>query len=388
MESRPVYEADREVIEACQARGVEVTVRQLERWRPFLPAREIEHVKGRRGSRAANAPGYVEQVIVIAEAVRAGFPLRQVPLVLFARGLPVEVEVLRTAYLDLLTRVTREISKVTKGSGSGSDELGGDQADRLAIRMAARPGGGRTFQQWEKRARQLKRSGQVPDASSARSLLASALSAALTGPVTGVPASTEGIGEALAVFGLDDGQDPGQVAEHLAAITFTAIGEATLTATWEQWVTARADLSTIRRLAQTRRQVELRLLPIEHRLEGLADLPVDEPVSQAALIAGLLVVANKQWRENLYSELARWEALDRLVSALPERFHRYVGKQELPDEVVQELAPIVVKWVEQYPAEAKILNLRLSLFPWPRTSHRVFSSPMPLARRARQRCRS
>ena len=119
MGSRRAYEADREVIGTCQARGVEVTARQLERWRPFLPERDVEHVKGMLGSRTARAPGYVEQVITIAEAMRAGLPLRQVPLVLFARGLPVKVEVLRTAYLDLFTYVMREIDRIVAGDGSG-----------------------------------------------------------------------------------------------------------------------------------------------------------------------------------------------------------------------------------------------------------------------------
>jgi hypothetical protein len=87
-----IYSADREVIEACRARGAEVAARQLERWRPLLPHRQAEHVPGLRGSRTVRAPGYVEQVIVIAEAVGAGFPLRQVPLVLFARGFDVELD--------------------------------------------------------------------------------------------------------------------------------------------------------------------------------------------------------------------------------------------------------------------------------------------------------
>jgi hypothetical protein len=144
---------------------------------------------------------YVEHVLVIAEAVRARIPLRQVSLVLFARGLPVDVELLRAAYFDLFTQVTREMLKITGTGGRGPGEPD-DQTDLLAIRWAAWTRGGPAFRQWQVRARRLAHSGQVPEASSARSLLAGALSAALTGPVTGAAASAEGIAEALAVFGL------------------------------------------------------------------------------------------------------------------------------------------------------------------------------------------
>lgn len=354
MGSRRVYEADSEVIEACRARGVEVTARQLERWRPLLPARHVEHAKGERGSRTVNPPGYVEQVIVIAEAIRARIPLRQVPLVLFTGGWLVEIEVLRASYLDVFTYLTREIDRVTTSAGPGLHDPN-DQPDILAVRMAANTRRNRMFQRWEERAQRVVKSGQAGEVSNARSFFASVLSAALTGPVTGVAASSEGMSEALTVFGLNDGQDPGHVAEHLASVTFAAVGHAIRSATWEQFATARADLANMLRLAQTRSRVEARILPPSQQLEGLGDLSTDEPVSRAALIAGLLVIGNEAWRQDLHTELARWEALDQLTSVLPERLHRYLPEQQLPEEIIQELAPIVIRWAENHPAEANIL---------------------------------
>ena len=92
-----MYSADREVIEECQARGFEITARQLERWRPLLPDRIVEHEEGFRGLCSVNPPGYVDQVVAIAETLKSGIPLREVPLALFLRGFSVRLEVLRAA---------------------------------------------------------------------------------------------------------------------------------------------------------------------------------------------------------------------------------------------------------------------------------------------------
>jgi len=89
MGSRPVYGADREVIEDCRALGYEITARQLERWRPLLPGRIAGHEQGLRGSRSVNPPGYADQVVAIAETVKSGIPLREAPLALFLSGFTV-----------------------------------------------------------------------------------------------------------------------------------------------------------------------------------------------------------------------------------------------------------------------------------------------------------
>jgi hypothetical protein len=153
MGSRPVYGADREVIEDCRTRGYEITARQLERWRFFLPDRIAGHEQGLRGSRSANPPGYADQVITLAEALKSGIPLREVPLALFLRGFTVKLEVLRAAYLDILTRLQQEIDTFTAKIGiAGGDPA--DQLDATAVHMAAHARRSPAGRHWEARARQ------------------------------------------------------------------------------------------------------------------------------------------------------------------------------------------------------------------------------------------
>ena len=119
------------VIEECRARGLEITARQLEQWRSLLLERIVEHEEGLRGSRSANPPGYVDQVVAIAEALKSGIPLREVPLALFLQGFPVELEVLQAAYLDILARLRREVDTFNAKAGTvGSEPL--DRVDAIA----------------------------------------------------------------------------------------------------------------------------------------------------------------------------------------------------------------------------------------------------------------
>jgi hypothetical protein len=354
MGSRPIYDADREVIDACRSRyGIEVTARQLERWRPFLLDRDVEHVKGMRGSRTVNPPGYVEQVTAIADIVQKGIPLRQVPLVLFDRGLPVKLEVLRAAYSGLVADITRIMDRVIAEGSSGPGDPS-DKADILALRMVAHRSRSGIPRKWEERARQALRASQAGDAANTESLFASSLSAFLTGPVTGALASVEGMTEALTVLGYNNGQDPEHVAEHMATLTFTAIANAIESASMEEWESARADLAEMTRFALLYARIQERTSPERLQLPGLVDLVTDEPVSRAALTAGLLVAANEEGRQNFRAEFARLEALDALLSVLPEKFHQY-AYQQAPDGVLRELNPILTSWVERHPSEAKLL---------------------------------
>jgi len=136
MGSRRSYEADQQVIEACLERGMKVTPRQLERWRRFLPRREVEYVVGVRGSRTSNPPGYVDQVIAIAEAVAARIPLHRIPMILFARGMPVELDDLRGAYLDLLERVAHDVDTMCASVAAHEDDLA-DRPDAVAMHMVS-----------------------------------------------------------------------------------------------------------------------------------------------------------------------------------------------------------------------------------------------------------
>jgi hypothetical protein len=141
------------VIEDCRGRGYEITARQLERWRPLLPGRIAGHEQGLRGSRSVNSPGYADQVIAIAETLQSGIPLREMPLALFLRGFTVELEALRAAYLDILTRLQQEMDTFTARIGAGEDEPA-DQLDAAAAHMAAHARRSVAGRRWQARARQ------------------------------------------------------------------------------------------------------------------------------------------------------------------------------------------------------------------------------------------
>jgi hypothetical protein len=354
MPPRPTYEADREVIEACRAHGLEITPRQLERWRPFLPARDVAHTEGVRGSRTTNPAGYVDQVIAISETLRAGIPLRQLPIVLFMRNFPVRVEVLRDAYLGVFSGIAQQFESLPVRHDSEADDLE-DRVDAMAAYMAQHPGQSPPGRRWEARARQLTRQGDV-EASSSRSLLGGALSAAFTGPMTGTPASPEGIAEALDVLGLNDGQDPQHVADHLATLNLNAIIEAIRSASLDEWVAAREALTGILKYSEIRRRVENRLPPTERTLPGLAEFLSDDPFSQAIQIPGLLIVANDEWRQNLHSELAKFAALESLLSSIPEKFHEPLLRNQISEEIRRELSPIATAWAHEHPDQAKLLS--------------------------------
>ena len=355
MGSRPVYKADREVIEECRTRGYEISARQLERWRSLLPDRVVEYEEGLRGSRSVNPPGYVDQVIAIAEALKSGLPMREVPLALFLREFPVELGVLRSAYLDILGRVRRVFDTFNAGTRPDATDSA-DQLDAVAAHMAARARRSGTGRRWEARARQAIRQRQI-QAESARTLLSGVLSAALIGPFAGSQATSEGIAEVLEVFGLNDGQDPQQVASTLAAMNLDAITRVVQTATMDQWTAARTDLNEMRRYVELREQVEVHTMPAELRLAGLNDFSSHDVISQAAQIPGLLIIATDEWRESLPSQLAPLEALNSFLSVIPDEYHGPVLQNQLSEETLKELRPQAQAWAKQHPREAGLLNM-------------------------------
>lgn len=353
-----MYSADREVIEECEARGLEITARQLERWRSLLPDRIVEHEEGLRGSRSVNPPGYVDQVVAIAKTLKSGIPLREVPLALFLRGLPVRLEVLRAAYLDILARLRREVDSFNARAGVSASEPV-DQVDALAGRMAARARRSATGRRWEVRARQAIRQRKV-EADSVQALLSGVLSAALIGPFAGIPATPEGIAEVLEVFGMNDGQNPQQVADHLATINLDAIAKAVATATLDQWIAARADLEEMLRYAELRGKIEALGKPTELRLTGLDDFSSQDLISRAAQVPALLIIATDEWRERLRAELAPLLAMDSLLSVVPEKYRRPLLQNQLSAEALEELRPRAEAWVKEHPREAALLNMGAS----------------------------
>jgi hypothetical protein len=74
-------------------------------------------------------------------------------------------------------------------------------------------------------------------------------------------------------------------------------------------------------------------------------------------IPGLLIAVNDEWRQAIHEQLAQWEAVDSLLSALPERFHQPLLQDRLSDELRQELAPLAQAWAQENPNKAGSLAL-------------------------------
>ncbi|MBP2323803.1 hypothetical protein JOF56_004188 [Kibdelosporangium banguiense] len=361
MPTRRVYSADDEVIEECRTRGVTMTPRQLERWRHCLPRRRVVHARGVRGSRTVNPPGYVDQVIAVHDLLAEGVSLREAPMVLFARGYAVEPDALQAAYLGLFSRLSQEIDVITTDPNIGPVEPD-DRADAVAVAMVAKARPGTRVHRWEQRARHARRHGII-DAANVHILMNAAVSAALTGLISGEKASTEGVREALTVAGLNNGQNPDTVAESLAAINIDALIRAITTALPADWITARQDLHDLLRFASSYCRVAAHLLPEDLQLPGLADVSSDDP-SSAALIPLMLILANDEWRTALRQQLAILNAIEQLLAGMPTRFHPYLNldehaQQELarqPNSFRDEFQTALVAWRHAHPDHARTLG--------------------------------
>ena len=119
----------------------------------------------------------------------------------------------------------------------------------------------------------------------------------------------------------------------------------------------RADLTEMLRYVELRRQVEALSKPVERRLTGLDEFFSQDVISRAAQVPALLIVATDEWRECLRSELAPLQALDSLLSVVPEKYHGPLLQNQLSAEALKELRPRAEAWVKQHPREAKLLNM-------------------------------
>jgi hypothetical protein len=144
-------------------------------------------------------------------------------------------------------------------------------------------------------------------------------------------------------------------------MSLDVITHAVETATLDQWVAARVDLMEMQRYVELRRPLEDRSAPPELRLMGLDDFSSLDLVSRAAQVPALLIIGTDEWRENLHMELARWEALDSLLSAIPEEHHRALLQRQLSEEATEEIRSLAQAWVEQHPREADLLKISRTL---------------------------
>ena len=360
MPSRRLFLADNEVIAACEARGeTSVTARKLERWRQAgcLPTRAVEHAVGVRGSQTANSDGYVDQVIATAELMRRRVALRLAPLALFAQGYLIDIETLRAAYADVFAQFKAVFDAASRDeSHEPQDAL--DHADGVARAFAARVNGP-VLTRWKQEARRRARG---RSAESVDQIMAAALSVAFTGLIAGQAPSPEGIGEVLALAGLDGGQDRDISARFWAGVSLDRITAAIQSASLGQWVAARDDLDCLLEFARLRHSVEERVLPAGRRLTGLDIAQAGDPMHRSYLIPQQLLLADEV-RASMRAGLEELQAWDRLLNALPEKFHRFVASNTESALAAKshafraELASALRTWTAAHPREAVLLGL-------------------------------
>jgi hypothetical protein len=366
MTSRPTYGADVRVIAACANRGdATITARKLERWRQAgcLPIRPVERGPGLRGTSTVNSEGYVDQVLAISDSLRSRVALRYVPIALFADGYPVDLEVVRAAYLNLI----EALAKVLPIGGAKSHDELLDQVDNLARTMAGHLGGS-MLAPMAKRARQVAKQAGSGAKGESRRLLEAALSAAFAGLWAGQEPSIEGTGEVLTLIGLKDGQDLSTSARHLGETSIMAIEAAVRAADQEQWHCAREMVDLTCRYMRARRGVEELTLAQDLRLPGL-ELEIPQgSFPRGCLIPQLLLIGDDE-RAFVRNLTAGTEAFERLAVDSPERFRPYLQPQvgpslaEQSEEFRVQFARQVHEWVTANPRDAQLLGFETESTP-------------------------
>ena len=119
----------------------------------------------------------------------------------------------------------------------------------------------------------------------------------------------------------------------------------------------------MQRYVELRRRIEALSAPEELRLAGLDDFSSQDVISRAAQVPALLIIATDEWRERLRSELAPLQALDSLLSVIPEKYHRPLLQNQLPAEAVRSCG------LGQKPGLSSI-PVRLRCSTWARTLKR------------------
>lgn len=109
---RVTSNADRCLIAELSALGVEGTPRQLERWRQHGLIGTIRHGGGRgNGSRSNYPDGTVDLIIELVALLARRRSLDDAVLVLFRRGRPLSVDVVRRAYLRYLADARKDLEQ-------------------------------------------------------------------------------------------------------------------------------------------------------------------------------------------------------------------------------------------------------------------------------------
>lgn len=368
MAARPVYEADRAVLEECARRGVSgITVRKLERWRHLLPRRIVEHRSGLHGSRSGNPPDYVDQVIAVEALLTSGVSLRDVPMRLFEQGFEVDLKVLRTAYADLYARVREGLVKALPDTARADVEPA-DRADALASIHARGIRRTATGRQWATRINRLVRQAGALEGDDSDALFVSTISVMFTWLVAGEPPSAQGTVDALTAVGLNDGQDPDVTAVHLARINLDALCAAIETAAEAQWIAARQDVDLVVRHVELRRRVDQHWQASDPLLDGVSDVGLDDPGVRSSVIPVALVLG-ETWHQQFHAEHERYQAASQLLDDLPDTFRSFFradGEARLEQQSAEfrtELGAFLVEWSHRHPTYAAVLTFVLPSTP-------------------------
>ena len=306
-----------------------------------------------RGTSSANPEGYVDQIMAVSAAVRARVALRFVPISLFADGYPVDLEVIRAAYVELIADMSKVFPRV---EAEPADELL-DQLDNFARTLVGHLGGS-MLAPMAKRARQVAKQSGSGGRDEPRRLLEAALSAALGGLWAGEVPSAEGTGELLALIGIRDGQDLAISAQHLGQTNLSAIDAAVRVVTVEQWQSAREMVALIYRYQQARRHI-LALSPDLH-MPGLEMEMPSDPLSRGCLIPLQLLISDDE-RAFARQRADNMEAFERLAIHTPAQFRLYL-QPEAVDAYASESEEFrtaferhIREWIAANPADAKLL---------------------------------
>jgi hypothetical protein len=222
--------------------------------------------------------------------------------------------------------------------------------------------------QWERRIRQARRVGELSPSGSTRAALQDVLATALAGLVSGESPAVEGATELVQALGLNDGQDPHDIAVVISCMNIDTLTRAIRAASQQDWEQARADCAALFDLARMRRSAEIQLVGSASGLVGLDDFldRYDDPTftSQVSLTPVLLVLPTPQWRRDLHSQRNVLHAISVMLTDFPPHTHRFFGPDgaralaEATDAERDEVTGLVAAWAQGHPDLAAIIQQR------------------------------
>jgi len=137
--------ADRQLLDQLAARGLQVTARQLKRWRDAgLLSSPVQQSAGRGRGRPSVGypPAAVDQATAIVDLLGRRVPLDEMGMAMFLRAAPVSETAVRRAVLAMLS-----------ATGTAAEEDPADQADELVAHLLRRARRSAPLQYWSRRAR-------------------------------------------------------------------------------------------------------------------------------------------------------------------------------------------------------------------------------------------